>query len=76
MDGPASALGGARLVDKERGRSRAAGDALRRGTGLAEIGSRLSERAELEKAGAIFAEIGARRDLARTTELLKAGVAD
>jgi hypothetical protein len=38
----------------------------------AEIGSRMTERGELEKAAAIFAEIGARRDLARTTELLYA----
>jgi tetratricopeptide (TPR) repeat protein len=45
------------------------------GLAHAEIGSRLSDRAELEKASAIFTEIGARRDLARTTELLKAGVA-
>jgi class 3 adenylate cyclase/tetratricopeptide (TPR) repeat protein len=40
------------------------------GLAHAEIGSRLSERGELEKAAEIFAEIGARRDLARTTELL------
>jgi class 3 adenylate cyclase/tetratricopeptide (TPR) repeat protein len=42
------------------------------GLAHAEIGGRLSERSELETAAAIFADIGARRDLARTTELLKA----
>jgi tetratricopeptide (TPR) repeat protein len=45
------------------------------GLAHAEIGSRLSERTELEKAAAIFAKVGARRDLARTTELLEARVA-
>lgn len=45
------------------------------GLAHAEIGSRLSERVELEKAAAIFAGIGARRDLARTTDLLKTGAA-
>jgi class 3 adenylate cyclase/tetratricopeptide (TPR) repeat protein len=44
------------------------------GLAHAEMGSRLSDRAELEKAAAIFTDIGARRDLARTTELLNAGV--
>jgi hypothetical protein len=45
------------------------------GLAHAEIGTRLSDGAELEKAAEIFAEIGARRDLARTSELLNAGVA-
>jgi len=60
---------------------KSAHEAVRLGTrydeGLAhaEIGSRLSERAELEQAAAIFTEIGARRDLERTTELLNSGVA-
>jgi class 3 adenylate cyclase/tetratricopeptide (TPR) repeat protein len=39
------------------------------GLAHAEIGSRLSDRAELETATAIFSEIGARRDLARTSEI-------
>jgi tetratricopeptide (TPR) repeat protein len=42
------------------------------GLAHAEIGSRLSDPGELEQAAAIFAEIGARRDLARTNELLNA----
>ena len=60
---------------------KSAQEAVRLGTrydeGLAhaEIGSRLSERPELETAAAIFAEIGARRDLVRVTELLNPDVA-
>jgi tetratricopeptide (TPR) repeat protein len=40
------------------------------GLAYAEIGIRLADRAELEKAAAIFTETGARRDLARVTEEL------
>jgi class 3 adenylate cyclase/tetratricopeptide (TPR) repeat protein len=61
----------------EKSRQEAVRMGMRYDEGLAhaEIGSRLSERGELEKAAAIFAEVGARRDLARTSELLNAGVA-
>jgi len=43
------------------------------GLAHAEIGGRLGDRLALENAASIFAEIGARGDLGRTTELLKAG---
>jgi tetratricopeptide (TPR) repeat protein len=40
------------------------------GLAYAEIGLRLAEPVELDKAAAIFTEIGARRDLARLTDLM------
>jgi class 3 adenylate cyclase/tetratricopeptide (TPR) repeat protein len=40
------------------------------GLAYAEVGDRMSERSELEKAAVIFEEVGARRDLARTSDVL------